>query len=204
MCNTCFAFIEKLQLRWHALFPFLFSILFFKYEQMKGVFERTKQTHAAMIQKVKDALQQRDDMKMHMEEAFITKEAVGREPLVWRENCCVIVLPCNTGLFVTSIVENVQAKHLCSYFESSLSQPNVSCSLALPWQTLSAMDQLRAHCAKEISELDRAVGSQQELSAALDQTYPQLVRKIRHVALCVYSMELPIQWIYFFLTTQYR
>lgn len=34
-----------------------------------------------MIQKVKDALQQRDDMKMQMEEAFVTKEAVGREPL---------------------------------------------------------------------------------------------------------------------------
>lgn len=47
---------------------------------MKGVFERTKQTHAAMLQKVKDALQQRDDMKMQMEEAFITKEAVGRRP----------------------------------------------------------------------------------------------------------------------------
>lgn len=86
------------------------------YEQMKGVFERTKQTHAAMLQKVKDALQQRDDMKMQMEEAFITKEA-----------------------------------------------------------TLSSMDQLRAHCAKEISELERVLGSQQELSAALDQTYPQLV-----------------------------
>lgn len=48
---------------------------------MKGVFERTKQTHTAMIQKVKDALQQRDDMKTQMEEAFVTKEAVGREPL---------------------------------------------------------------------------------------------------------------------------
>lgn len=50
-----------------------------------------------------------------------------------------------------------------------------------PPQTLSAMDQLRAHCAKEISELERVVGSQQELSAALDQTYPQLVLEIRHV-----------------------
>lgn len=50
---------------------------------MKGVFERTKQTHAAMLQKVKDALQQRDDMKMQMEEAFITKEAVGRGPLLF-------------------------------------------------------------------------------------------------------------------------
>lgn len=86
------------------------------YKQMKSVFERTKHTHASIIQKGEDALQQRDDMKMQMEEAFITKEA-----------------------------------------------------------TLSAMDQLRAHCAREISQLERVVGSQQELSAALNQTYPQLV-----------------------------
>lgn len=58
---------------------------------------------------------------------------------------------------------------------------SASCILITPPQTLSAMDQLRAHCAKEISELERVVGSQQELSAALDQTYPQLVLEIRHV-----------------------
>ncbi|XP_054460225.1 sperm-associated antigen 5 [Anoplopoma fimbria] len=39
----------------------------------------------------------------------------------------------------------------------------------------SAMEQLRTHCATEISELERIVGSQQELSAALDQTYPEQV-----------------------------
>lgn len=50
---------------------------------MKGVLLRTKQTHAAMIQKVKDALQHRDDMKMQMEEAVITKEAVGTLPLLF-------------------------------------------------------------------------------------------------------------------------
>lgn len=44
---------------------------------MKSLFERAKQTHTAMMQKVKDALQHRDDMKMQMEEAFTTKEAVG-------------------------------------------------------------------------------------------------------------------------------
>lgn len=37
------------------------------------------------------------------------------------------------------------------------------------------MEQLRTHCAKEISELERNLGSQQELSAALDQTHPELV-----------------------------
>lgn len=59
---------------------------------------------------------------------------------------------------------------------------SASCVLITPPpQTLSAMDQLRAHCAKEISELERVVGSQQELSAALDQAYPQLVLEIRHV-----------------------
>uniref|UniRef100_A0A3Q3W259 Sperm-associated antigen 5 n=1 Tax=Mola mola TaxID=94237 RepID=A0A3Q3W259_MOLML len=41
----------------------------------------------------------------------------------------------------------------------------------------SAMDQLRSHCAMEISELERIAGSQQNLSAALDQTYPELVTK---------------------------
>ncbi|XP_038569125.1 sperm-associated antigen 5 [Micropterus salmoides] len=39
----------------------------------------------------------------------------------------------------------------------------------------SAMEQLRTHCATEISELERIVGSQKELLAALDQTYPEQV-----------------------------
>lgn len=43
---------------------------------MKSLFEKTKQTHRAIMQKVKDALQQRDDMKVQMEEAFTAKEAV--------------------------------------------------------------------------------------------------------------------------------
>lgn len=38
------------------------------------------------------------------------------------------------------------------------------------------MEQLRTHFATEISELERIVGSQQELSAALDQTYPEQVQ----------------------------
>lgn len=52
---------------------------------MKGVFERTRQTHTAMIQKVQDALRQRDDMKVQMEEAVVTKEAVSGEPLQYNE-----------------------------------------------------------------------------------------------------------------------
>uniref|UniRef100_A0A8C9X9D0 Si:dkey-25o16.4 n=1 Tax=Sander lucioperca TaxID=283035 RepID=A0A8C9X9D0_SANLU len=49
--------------------------------------------------------------------------------------------------------------------------------LVVCFQAFSAMEQLRTHCATEISELERIVGSQQELSAALDQTYPQQVQK---------------------------
>ncbi|KAF1395350.1 hypothetical protein PFLUV_G00010610 [Perca fluviatilis] len=86
------------------------------YDQMKSLLKKTKEMQTTMMQKVKDALHQRDDMMIQMEEAFRDKEAA-----------------------------------------------------------FSAMEQLRTHCAKEISELERIVGSQQELSAALDQTYPQQV-----------------------------
>uniref|UniRef100_UPI0037E80108 sperm-associated antigen 5 n=1 Tax=Semicossyphus pulcher TaxID=241346 RepID=UPI0037E80108 len=39
----------------------------------------------------------------------------------------------------------------------------------------SAMEQLRTHCATEISELESIVGSHQDLLAALSQTYPEQV-----------------------------
>ncbi|KAM4585425.1 sperm-associated antigen 5 [Odontesthes bonariensis] len=39
----------------------------------------------------------------------------------------------------------------------------------------SAMEQLRTHCAAEISTLEKCVGSQQELLTALNQTYPEQV-----------------------------
>ncbi|XP_028461375.1 sperm-associated antigen 5 isoform X2 [Perca flavescens] len=86
------------------------------YDQMKSLLKKTKEMQTTMMQKVKDALHQRDDMMIQMEEAFRDKEAA-----------------------------------------------------------FSAMEQLRTHCATEISELERIVGSQQELSAALDQTHPQQV-----------------------------
>uniref|UniRef100_A0A3Q3BT58 Sperm associated antigen 5 n=1 Tax=Haplochromis burtoni TaxID=8153 RepID=A0A3Q3BT58_HAPBU len=69
-----------------------------------------------MMQKVKEALHQRNDMRTQMEEAFTAKEAA-----------------------------------------------------------FSAMEQLRTHCATEISLLEKSVGSQQELLAALNQSYPELV-----------------------------
>ncbi|XP_070846965.1 sperm-associated antigen 5 [Chaetodon trifascialis] len=86
------------------------------YGQMKSLFEKTRATQEVMMQKVKDAFHQRDDMRVQMEEAFTAKEAA-----------------------------------------------------------FSAMEQLRTHCAKEISELERIVGSQEELLAALDRTYPEQV-----------------------------
>ncbi|XP_076585034.1 sperm-associated antigen 5 [Chaetodon auriga] len=86
------------------------------YGQMKSLFEKTRATQEVMMQKVKDAFHQRDDMRVQMEEAFTAKEAA-----------------------------------------------------------FSAMEQLRTHCATEISELERIVGSQQELLAALDRTYPEQV-----------------------------
>ncbi|XP_059197703.1 sperm-associated antigen 5 [Centropristis striata] len=86
------------------------------YDQMKSLFGKMKETQTRMLQKVKDALQQRDDMRIQMEEAFTAKEAA-----------------------------------------------------------FSVVEKLRTHCATEISELERVVGSQQELSAALDKTYPEQV-----------------------------
>uniref|UniRef100_A0A665XCP2 Sperm-associated antigen 5 n=1 Tax=Echeneis naucrates TaxID=173247 RepID=A0A665XCP2_ECHNA len=86
------------------------------YGQVKSVFERTKETQTRMIQKVKDALQQTEDMRAQMMEALAAKQ-----------------------------------------------------------MAFSAMDQLRTHCAKEISELEKSVGSQQDLLAALNQVYPEQV-----------------------------
>lgn len=43
-------------------------------------------------------------------------------------------------------------------------------------QAFSAMEQLRTHCATEISLLEKSVGSQQELLATLNQSYPELVQ----------------------------
>ncbi|AWP05473.1 putative sperm-associated antigen 5 isoform 3 [Scophthalmus maximus] len=86
------------------------------YGQMKALFEKTKETQTRRMQKVKDALHQRNEMRTQMEEAFTAKEAA-----------------------------------------------------------FSAMEQLRTHCAAEMSELEKSVGSQQELLDALNQAYPEQV-----------------------------
>lgn len=46
---------------------------------MRTLFERTKQVHMAMMEKTKGVLQQKDDMRMQMEEAFRAQEAVSAE-----------------------------------------------------------------------------------------------------------------------------
>lgn len=86
------------------------------YGHMKSLLEKSKDIQSRMMQKVKEALHQRNDMRTQMEEAFTAKEAA-----------------------------------------------------------FSAMEQLRTHCATEIALLEKSVGSQQELLAALNQSYPELV-----------------------------
>uniref|UniRef100_A0A3Q3MKZ5 Si:dkey-25o16.4 n=1 Tax=Labrus bergylta TaxID=56723 RepID=A0A3Q3MKZ5_9LABR len=95
---------------------FVYYVCFVQYGQMKSLFEKSKETQTVMMQKVKDAFHQRDDMRMQMEEAFSAKEAA-----------------------------------------------------------FSAMEQLRTHSATEISELEKIVGSHQELLTVLNQTYPKQV-----------------------------
>lgn len=53
----------------------------------------------------------------------------------------------------------------------------ISACLVVCFQAFSVCEQLRTHSATEISELERIVGSQQELLAALNQTYPEQVTK---------------------------
>ncbi|XP_029605473.1 uncharacterized protein LOC115191745 [Salmo trutta] len=87
-----------------------------QYGQMKSLYEKGKKTQGRMVQKVRDTLQQREDLGRRMEEAFTAKDAA-----------------------------------------------------------FSVTEQLRAHCAVRISELEESVGSHQELMAALNKTYPEQV-----------------------------
>ncbi|KAK6324710.1 hypothetical protein J4Q44_G00040520 [Coregonus suidteri] len=87
-----------------------------QYGQMKSLYEKCKESQGRMVQKVRDTLQQREDMRRRMEEAFTAKG-----------------------------------------------------------HAFSVTEQLRAHCAMRISELEESVGSHQELMAALTKTYPEQV-----------------------------
>ncbi|KAM8843368.1 sperm-associated antigen 5 isoform 1-T2 [Synchiropus picturatus] len=83
------------------------------YGTMKTLLQRSKETHGRLMEKVRDALEQKEDMRTRMEDAFAAKEAA-----------------------------------------------------------FSVVDQLRSHSAREIAELQKSVGSQEELLAALSTTYP--------------------------------
>ncbi|XP_033829420.2 sperm-associated antigen 5 isoform X2 [Periophthalmus magnuspinnatus] len=86
------------------------------YAQMKSLVGKSRESQVRMIQKVKDALQDREDMRTKMEEAFSAKDTA-----------------------------------------------------------YSVMGQLRKHCSTEISELEKCVGSQQELLSALRKAHPEQV-----------------------------
>ncbi|XP_078138674.1 sperm-associated antigen 5 [Centroberyx gerrardi] len=87
-----------------------------QYGHMKSLYEKSKEMQTRMMQKVKDTLQHREDMRQQMQEAFTAKEAA-----------------------------------------------------------FSVIEQLKTHCAVQISGLEESVGSHQELMAALTKTYPEQV-----------------------------
>ncbi|CAL8330025.1 unnamed protein product [Merluccius merluccius] len=87
-----------------------------QYGEMKVMCGRFKESHARMMQKVRDALREREDMRRRMDEAFSAKEAA-----------------------------------------------------------FSVTEQLRVHCAQQISEMEQSVGCHQELKAALNKAYPKQV-----------------------------
>lgn len=68
---------------------------------MKSLFKRTKQAHTGMMEKHQAVLQQRDDMRLQMEEAFTVKEAVRPEAdlLSSLSLCCYYR---NTGILICS------------------------------------------------------------------------------------------------------
>ncbi|XP_072319745.1 uncharacterized protein [Eucyclogobius newberryi] len=92
------------------------NILVSNYAQMRSLLEKSRASQVRMLQKVKEALQQREDMSTQMEQARSAKDSAD-----------------------------------------------------------SVMVQLRKHCSGEISELEKCVGSQQELLSALQRAHPEQV-----------------------------
>ncbi len=76
VCNTYFTSLPSDINSVQLVDLFFFFLCVVQYGQIKSLFEKTKATQTVMMQKVKDALHQRDDMRMQMEEAFTAKEAV--------------------------------------------------------------------------------------------------------------------------------
>ncbi|XP_077574199.1 sperm-associated antigen 5 [Stigmatopora nigra] len=86
------------------------------YDEMKAKCIKLKDTQLRMTHKVKEAFQQRNQMKTQMEDAMTSKQAA-----------------------------------------------------------FATMEQLRTHCANEIAELERSLGSQRQLLAALEITFTEQV-----------------------------
>ncbi|XP_064859903.1 sperm-associated antigen 5 isoform X2 [Oncorhynchus nerka] len=60
-----------------------------QYGQMKSLYEKYKETQGRMVQKVRDTLQQREDMRRRMEEAFTAKDAAFSVTEQLRVHCAV-------------------------------------------------------------------------------------------------------------------
>uniref|UniRef100_A0A672YR48 Sperm associated antigen 5 n=1 Tax=Sphaeramia orbicularis TaxID=375764 RepID=A0A672YR48_9TELE len=82
-----------------------------------------------------------------------------REKLVQTEHTELSQVRTHLDIYMTTCLERCNFMHTNHFIVSV--------------QAFSAMDQLRTHCATEISELERSVGSQQQLLSALHQTYPE-------------------------------
>ncbi|XP_055779452.1 sperm-associated antigen 5 [Salvelinus fontinalis] len=60
-----------------------------QYGQMKSLYEKCKETQGRMVQKVRDTLQQREDMRRRMEEAYTAKDAAFSVTEQLRTHCAV-------------------------------------------------------------------------------------------------------------------
>lgn len=90
-----------------------------QYGQMKSLLEKTKETQTVMMQRVKDALLQKDDMRIQMEEAFTTKEAVSMATILTVNVTSVVQCVC----FVSSLMTK---SNLC--LSGSIAVYNTKCS----------------------------------------------------------------------------
>lgn len=71
---------------------------------MRSLFERKKQVHMAMMEKAKGVLQQKDDMRMQMEEAFKAKEAVSAEANLLTGSCLSLLLGKHCPPYVANFI----------------------------------------------------------------------------------------------------
>lgn len=62
-------------------FLLCFYFLFFQYGQMKALFDKAKESQRRTMEKAKEVIAQRNDMRTRMEDAFTAKEAVSADCL---------------------------------------------------------------------------------------------------------------------------